>query len=65
MPRALRAAGIGGLALLSACVPPCAGRREFAFRERYSTVWVRREDAWRLVLEHGSVVEGVGARAGP
>jgi hypothetical protein len=65
MPRAPWAAGIGGLVLLSACVPPCAGRREFAFRERYSTVWVRREDAWRRVLEHGSVVEGTATGAGP
>jgi ketosteroid isomerase-like protein len=31
--------------------------REFAFRERYSTVWVKRRNIWRLVLEHGSVIE--------
>jgi ketosteroid isomerase-like protein len=31
--------------------------REFSFTERYSTVWVNRQERWRLVLEHGSVVE--------
>jgi ketosteroid isomerase-like protein len=30
---------------------------EFDFHERYSTVWVHRHGAWRLVLEHGSVVK--------
>lgn len=34
--------------------------REFAFTERYSTVWVRQRGEWRLVLEHGSVVEEAG-----
>jgi ketosteroid isomerase-like protein len=31
--------------------------REFAFTERYSTVWVRQQNRWRMVLEHGSVIE--------
>lgn len=31
--------------------------REFAFTERYSTVWVNQRGVWRLVLEHGSVAE--------
>jgi ketosteroid isomerase-like protein len=31
--------------------------REFSFTERYSTVWVRQDGAWRLVLEHGTVIE--------
>lgn len=31
--------------------------REFAFSERYSTVWVDQKGVWRMVLEHGSVVE--------
>lgn len=34
--------------------------REFAFNEPYSTVWVRQRGEWRLVLEHGSVVEDQG-----
>jgi ketosteroid isomerase-like protein len=31
--------------------------REFAFSERYSTVWVKQRNRWRMVLEHGSVIE--------
>lgn len=31
--------------------------KEFSFRERYSTVWQFHNGAWRLALEHGSVVE--------
>jgi ketosteroid isomerase-like protein len=31
--------------------------KEFSFRERYSTVWQFQNGMWRLVLEHGSVVE--------
>lgn len=31
--------------------------REFAFTERYSTVWTNEKGSWRLVLEHGSVIE--------
>jgi len=31
--------------------------REFAFSERYSTVWVRQQNRWRMVLDHGSVIE--------
>jgi ketosteroid isomerase-like protein len=31
--------------------------REFAFSERYSTVWVKQHNRWRMVLEHGSVIE--------
>lgn len=31
--------------------------REFGFSERYSTVWVNERARWRLVLEHGTIVE--------
>lgn len=31
---------------------------EFSFRERYSTVWIRRDGIWRLALEHGTVIKG-------
>ena len=30
---------------------------EFSFRERYSTVWIRQGNDWRLALEHGTVVK--------
>lgn len=30
--------------------------REYAFKERYSAVWVLDDGRWRLVLEHGTVV---------
>jgi ketosteroid isomerase-like protein len=29
---------------------------EYAFREIYSTTWVRRAGAWQLALEHGTVI---------
>jgi ketosteroid isomerase-like protein len=32
------------------------GKGEYAFTERYSTVWVHGHDGWKLVLEHGTVI---------
>ncbi|HEY0929861.1 MAG TPA: nuclear transport factor 2 family protein [Gemmatimonas sp.] len=28
----------------------------FAFRERYSTTWLRENGRWRLIVEHGTVL---------
>lgn len=32
------------------------GPEQFAFRERYSTVWLRESGQWRLLVEHGTVL---------
>jgi ketosteroid isomerase-like protein len=40
------------------------GGQEYGFSERYSSVWVRGREGWRLVLEHGTVVPNVPAPVG-
>ena len=41
------------------------GAERFAFRERYSTTWVREAGRWRLLLAHGTVMREPAPTAEP
>lgn len=41
------------------------GAERFAFRERYSTTWVRDAGQWRLLLEHATVAREPAGAADP